>query len=100
MPWFVYLAYFIAGLFLANGIPHLVNGISGKRFPSPFASPPGVALSSAMVNVAWGFANFVIGVVLIAGVGDFVFGLNWALFTVALGFIVCGLGLAYYFGRP
>ena len=99
MPWFAYLAYFFAGLFLANGIPHFVSGISGKRFPSPFASPPGVGLSSAMVNVAWGFVNFVIGLVLLLGVGDFVPGLNWALFTVALGFVVCALFLARYFER-
>ena len=42
MAWHVHLANFCGGLFLANGVPHFVNGISGRRFPTPFASPPGV----------------------------------------------------------
>jgi len=37
MPWYDYLAYFFAGVFLDNGIPHFINGISGKPFSSPFA---------------------------------------------------------------
>ena len=76
MAWYAYVAYFVAGLFLANGVPHFVNGISGKRFQSPFASPPGVGESSPMINVVWGIANFVIGYLLIFGVGDFRGGLN------------------------
>jgi hypothetical protein len=42
MIWYVALARFGAGLFLANGVPHFVQGIAGKRFQSSFASPPGV----------------------------------------------------------
>lgn len=34
MAWYVYLAHFGAGVFLANGVPHFVNGISGRRFQS------------------------------------------------------------------
>jgi hypothetical protein len=49
--WYHYVAYFFGGAFLANTLPHLGNGISGHAFQSPFASPPGVGLSSAMVNV-------------------------------------------------
>jgi hypothetical protein len=47
------LASFFAGMFLANAIPHFVNGVSGDRFPTPFANPPGKGLSSPTVNVAW-----------------------------------------------
>ena len=39
--WYHDVAYFFGGAFLANTIPHLVNGISGLPFQSPFASPPG-----------------------------------------------------------
>ena len=53
---------FFAGLFVANGIPHFVHGISGKKFPSPFAKPPGKGLSSSIVNVIWGLTNFLIAV--------------------------------------
>jgi hypothetical protein len=61
MPWYYYLAHFLAGAFLANSVPHLVQGICGNKFQSPFASPPGVGESSAMVNVLWGWANLVVG---------------------------------------
>ena len=55
--WYHDVAYFFGGVFLANTIPHLVNGISGSPFQSPFASPPGVGLSSSTVNVLWGMFN-------------------------------------------
>ena len=61
MRWYNYLACFFAGAFLANAIPHTVQGICGNRFQTPFASPPGVGESCAIVNVIWGFANFAIG---------------------------------------
>ena len=66
MAWYIAVAHFFAGTFLSNGVPHFVNGISGRRFPTPFASPPGVGLSSPTLNVVWGFANFVVGSVLLA----------------------------------
>src|ERR1700716_352554 len=61
MAWYVYVAWFFAGAFLANAIPHIVQGICGNRFQTPFASPRGVGESSAIVNVIWGFANLAIG---------------------------------------
>jgi hypothetical protein len=99
MKWYVFLAYFGAGLFLANGVPHFVNGISGKRFQSPFALPPGVGESPPWVNVLWGTANFVIGILLLYGVGDFRVGLTPDMLTLGLGVLVAGMGLAWYFGR-
>jgi hypothetical protein len=51
MNWYNYVACFFAGAFLANVVPHFFHGISGDRFPTPFARPPGRALSSPTVNV-------------------------------------------------
>ena len=99
MAWYAYVAYFVAGLFLANGVPHFVNGISGKRFQSPFASPPGVGESSPLINVVWGIVNFIIGYVLIFGVGDFKGGLTLEVLMVGLGILVAALALAWHFGR-
>jgi hypothetical protein len=59
MPWYEYVAYFFAGAFLANSIPHFVQGVCGNKFQSPFASPSGIGESSAIVNVVWGWLNFV-----------------------------------------
>jgi hypothetical protein len=64
MSWYNYVACFFAGAFLANVVPHFVHGISGDRFPTPFAHPPGKGLSSPTVNVAWALLNLVIGFVL------------------------------------
>jgi len=41
MRWYFFVAYFFAGAFLVNAVPHFVNGVSGRSFPTPFASPPG-----------------------------------------------------------
>ena len=68
--WYHLVAYFFGGAFLANMIPHLVNGISGSPFQSPFASPPGEGLSSSIVNVLWGMFNLVVAS-LVARVGRF-----------------------------
>jgi hypothetical protein len=62
--WSTYVASFFAGMFLANAVPHFVHGISGDRFPTPFAHPPGKGLSSPTVNVVWGLLNLVVGTIL------------------------------------
>jgi hypothetical protein len=51
-------------MFLANVVPHFVHGISGDRFPTPFASPPGKGLSSPTVNVLWALLNMAVGYIL------------------------------------
>jgi hypothetical protein len=62
--WYDYIACFFAGMFLANVVPHFVHGISGDRFPTPFADPPGKGLSSPIVNVVWALLNLVAGYIL------------------------------------
>jgi len=65
MNWYNYVACFFAGAFLANVVPHFAHGISGDRFPTPFAKPPGRGLSSPTVNVVWAWINLVVGYVLL-----------------------------------
>ena len=64
MPWYLYIVSFFAGIFLANAVPHFVEGVSGNKFPSPFSKPPGRRLSSPIVNVVWALFNIVLGYVL------------------------------------
>ena len=64
MSWYYYIACFFAGVFLANVVPHFVHGISGDRFPTPFAKPPGKGLSSPTVNVVWALLNLAVGYIL------------------------------------
>jgi hypothetical protein len=61
MEWYHYFSGFWAGMFLANFIPHFVNGVSGNSFPTPFAKPPGKGLSSPVVNVLWALFNLIAG---------------------------------------
>jgi hypothetical protein len=65
MPWYDYLAAFFAGAFLANFVPHFVQGVSGDPFPTPFAKPPGRGLSSPTINVLWALLNLAIGYLLL-----------------------------------
>lgn len=99
MHWYHFLAYFFGGAFLANSLPHLINGISGRSFQSPFAKPPGQGLSSSTVNVVWGFFNLAVAYILIACVGAF----SWHnLLQVALfgaGILAMSVNLAHVFGR-
>jgi hypothetical protein len=64
MNWYDYIACFFAGAFLANAVPHFVHGISGDRFPTPFASPPGKGLSSPTINMFWALFNLMAGSIL------------------------------------
>jgi hypothetical protein len=59
--WYNFLAAFFAGFFLLNAFPHLVQGLSGNAFPTPFAKPSGRGLSSPLTNTFWAFANLIIG---------------------------------------
>jgi hypothetical protein len=94
-----FLTYFVAGLFFANGVPHFVNGISGRKFQSPFASPPGIGISSPQVNVIWGMLNFVFGYLLLFTIGEFKIGLSVDALAVALGAFLMSVTLSWYFGR-
>ena len=99
MHWYDYLAYFCGGVFLANSLPHLINGISGRAFQSPFAKPPGKGLSSSTVNVLWGFFNLVAAYLLIVRVGAFSLHDSWQVVAVGAGFLFMSLNLSRAFGR-
>jgi hypothetical protein len=99
MAWYVYVAYFFGGAFLGNFVPHFVKGVSGQKFPSPFANPPGRGLSSPLVNVLWGLLNLVIAYFLILKVGNFDIQQLTQVGTVGLGILVIGVQLAITFGQ-
>jgi hypothetical protein len=102
-----FIAYFFAGTFFSNGIPHLTNGISGRRFPKRFpfrkAGEPATSFerwSSAPVpNVIWGMLNYVIGYLLVNKVGDFSVAQTADIASVILGFVICSIFLSWNFGR-
>jgi len=99
MPLINDLAYLLGGGLLSNAVPHLVSGVTGRAFQSPFAKPSGVGMSSATVNVLWGFANLVAAYLLLCQVGRF--DLNAPPHAIALGAGLLGMSLAAsrHFGR-
>ena len=98
MPWYHYLAFFFGGAFLANSLPHLNYGTSGRPFHSPFASPPGKGYSSPIVNVLWGFFNLAAAYLLICRVGAFSLHNTAHVLAFGAGFLLLSLQLAYVFG--
>ena len=99
MPWLALLSYFFAGAFLANAIPHVVSGMMGRPFQSPFAKPPGQGLSSSTVNVLWGFFNVCIGYLLVCRVGDFALRSTADVAAFGAGAFLIALFSARHFGR-
>ena len=99
MHWSYYLAYFFGGAFLANALPHIGNGISGRPFQSPFAKPSGKGLSSSTVNVLWGFFNLFVAYLLICRVGSFDLQNTLHVLTLGAGMLLMSLISARGFGR-
>ncbi|MFL6307366.1 MAG: hypothetical protein ACJ72H_27860 [Candidatus Sulfotelmatobacter sp.] len=85
--WYNYIACFFAGMLIANVVPHFVHGVSGDRFPTPFAHPPGKGLSSPTVNVLWALVNLLAGYLLFR-VGRVSSGGNLALLVFFAGIVV------------
>jgi hypothetical protein len=71
----------------------------GHPFQSPFASPPGEGLSSAMVNVLWGAFNLFIGYLLLCHVGTFELRKTKHVLFAGLGALLMALMLSRAFGR-
>ena len=99
MPWYFYVLEFVSGLFLANGVPHFVQGISGNRFQSPFGSPPGVGESSPLSNALWGFGNLAVGFVLLWFFGPQGSEVEVGWILVGLGALLAAVSLSIHFGK-
>jgi len=96
--WYVYVAYFFGGAFLTNALPHLINGLSGRPFPTPFASPPGQGESPALVNVLWAALNLIIAYLLISRVGVFELRRTRDVLLVGAGGLLIAVMLSQAFG--
>lgn len=86
---------FLAGVLLANAVPHGVSAVQGTRFPTPFATPPGVGLSGPMANAAWSALNAAGGAALL---GQPAAGSRERA-SVVSGALAMSFFLAYYFGK-
>jgi hypothetical protein len=99
MKWYHYVALFFGGAFLANTVPHFTNGISGRLFPTPFASPPGQGMSSPTVNVLWGVFNLAIGYLLVFRAGKADLRRTPDALVVGAGVVLMAVMLSRAFGQ-
>jgi len=89
-----FLAPFFSALFLFNAIPHLVQGICGKRHMTPFARSSGPA-----TNVIWAWINLLIGLWLLKASNPAGWQFSaWAAFCA--GGVVISLSLAIFWAKP
>jgi hypothetical protein len=93
-----YIADFFAGAFLCNSLPHLLCGLQGAPFPSPFSKPRGVGDSSPLVNFLWGSFNLLAAIALLlwhpVGVG-----FNAGFAVLVVGFLGLGIHCSLHFGK-
>ena len=99
MTWGHLMSLFFAGAFLTNALPHLVSGVMGRPFQSPFAKPPGQGLSSATINVLWGFFNLAIGYMLACRTTTFDIVGTADVIAFGFGAVLVALLCARLFGR-
>lgn len=93
-----YAAIFFAGAFLCNCIPHLVCGLQGTPFPTPFATPRGVGYSRPIVNFLWGALNVLLGVCILSS-HPVVIGPNPDFAALVIGVLALGTPLSLHFGK-
>lgn len=89
--------YALIGALLVNCIPHLVQGLSGNPFQTPFATPPGVGESSALINLYWGMFNLMAGYGLLRYAGLFKLGMNAKTISLLVGGFILATYLAVHF---
>ena len=99
MHWYQYLFLFLGGFVLANSLPHLANGVSGRSFQTPFANPSGKGLSSPTVNVLWGIFNLSLAYLLIIDFSPFSFHNPRHALIVGTGLLASSLFSAHHFGQ-
>jgi hypothetical protein len=93
-----YVTLFFTGALLCNAIPHLVAGLQGVPFPTPFAKPRGVGESSPYVNFLWGGFNLCFGIFLLSR-ASIVVGMNLESLALLVGALALGSYIAIHFGK-
>ncbi len=93
-----YLLLLFAGSLFCNCIPHLVAGLQGIPFPTPFAKPRGIGNSPPIVNFLWGCSNLVVAIAIawrrLPSPEPLLAGL-----MLVVGFVAIGSYLSVHFGR-
>jgi hypothetical protein len=96
---------FFAGALFANGIPHFVNGISGREFARPFVYRFMPFIPNPLFNSLWGMLSLGLSALALGWYGrlhaDFrlLAGPGREQAIAAAGFIMAAIGLPLFFMR-
>ena len=88
----------LAGMFLFNGVPHLIKGIIGQTHMTPFKR-----VSSPILNVIWAFINFLVGLYfmnLSGGNFNSIINLDTFSWSFIVGALFMTLADAWLFSKP
>lgn len=96
--WHHFIAWFFGAGLLTNFVPHFVSGVTGNAFQSPFATPPGVGLSTSTENVVWAFINLALAWLLLR-IGAFEPRRFTHVLPFASGLLLFAVYLSRYFGK-
>lgn len=89
--WYHCATAFFAAIFFTNALPHFISGVLGMPFPSPFAEPPGIGLSTPVENIIWAIINFCVAYALVY------FGkLDQRQLPIRIAFFVGAIVMAFY----
>lgn len=95
-----YVIHFLSGLFLANGIPHFIHGISGEDFHSPSLHRLlSKKIPSPLFNAIWGLLSFALSIYLLSLTSKLIIGWNIDFVVYILGFCFASIGLSIYFKK-
>jgi hypothetical protein len=100
MSWIHHFAWFFGGAFLVNALPHLIGGMTGSAFQTPFIQTCARWRVGPMLNLVWGWFNFAVAYLLIDWVGTFDLRATDHAYTLAAGMLAAALWLARYGRRP
>jgi hypothetical protein len=95
----VILGHFLFAVCFTNALPHFLSGITGRRFPTPFANPPIFGESSPVVNVLWGAVNFGVSSLIAYKTPSFMALDSTLVATLVVGVLATALPLSWHFGR-
>ncbi|WP_088310345.1 hypothetical protein [Novosphingobium sp. B 225] len=92
-----YLALLLAGMLLCNGIPHVVAGLLGQRFFTPWTPPGGTKLASPVQNFLWGAGNLLAGLWIVRHFDSQ--NVPHGAMAAGLGFLAAGTFLSGHFAK-
>ena len=89
-----YLLMFLSGVLLCNAIPHLVSGLRGERFFTPWS---GANRASAVENALWGSANLFAGGFILSRIA--MQNIPHGAKVLAIGFVLTAVALSWWFSK-